>query len=36
MIISQELSLDKAPDTYKYFDSWDEGWKKVTLHPKAA
>jgi hypothetical protein len=26
MIISHELSLDKAPDAYKHFDHRDKGW----------
>lgn len=36
MIVSHELSLDRAPDAYKHFDDRDEGWTKVILHPKAA
>ena len=33
MIVSHELSLDKAPDAYAHFDKRDEGWTKVILKP---
>jgi threonine dehydrogenase-like Zn-dependent dehydrogenase len=32
-IVSHELSLERAPDAYKHFDSRDEGWTKVVLRP---
>jgi glutathione-independent formaldehyde dehydrogenase len=35
-IVSHELSLDHAPDAYAHFDSRDEGWTKVVLHPHLA
>jgi glutathione-independent formaldehyde dehydrogenase len=33
MIVSHELSLDKAPEAYAHFDKRDEGWTKVILKP---
>lgn len=32
-IISHELTLDEAPNAYKHFDSRENGWTKVILHP---
>ena len=32
-IISHELPLEDAPNAYQHFDSRDDGWTKVTLHP---
>src|SRR4051812_24993925 len=32
-IISHEINLDDAPDAYKHFDSRENGWTKVVLHP---
>ena len=32
-IVSHELSLNDAPDTYKNFDARNNGWTKVVLHP---
>lgn len=32
-IVSHELSLDEGPDAYQHFDSRDDGWTKVVLHP---
>lgn len=32
-IISHELGLDEAPEAYEHFDSREEGWTKVILHP---
>jgi len=32
-IISHELPLEEAPDAYKHFDSREQGWTKVVLHP---
>ena len=32
-IVSHELSLDDGPDAYQHFDSRDDGWTKVVLHP---
>ncbi len=32
-IISHELALTEAPDAYKNFDSRNQGWTKVALHP---
>ena len=28
-----ELPLDQAPEAYEHFDSRDDGWTKVVLHP---
>ena len=36
VIISHELPLDQAPEAYRNFDNWDDGWTKVVLHPEAA
>ena len=33
IIVSHELSLDKAPEAYKHFDDRDAGWTKVILRP---
>ncbi len=33
MIVSHELSLDKAPEAYKNFDDKVKGWTKVLLKP---
>ena len=35
-IVSHELPLDQAPEGYKHFDSRDDGWTKVVLHPAGA
>ena len=32
-IVSHELPLDRAPDAYRNFDSRENGWTKVVLHP---
>jgi len=32
-IVSHELSLEEAPGAYKNFDSREDGWTKVLLHP---
>ncbi|MBF0671086.1 MAG: glutathione-independent formaldehyde dehydrogenase [Salinibacterium sp.] len=32
-IVSHELSLEEAPGAYKSFDSREDGWTKVILHP---
>ncbi len=32
-IVSHELGLDEGPDAYQHFDSRDDGWTKVVLHP---
>jgi glutathione-independent formaldehyde dehydrogenase len=32
-IVSHEMSLDEGPDAYQHFDSRDDGWTKVVLHP---
>lgn len=32
-IVSHELSLEEAPDAYAHFDSREDGWTKVILHP---
>jgi threonine dehydrogenase-like Zn-dependent dehydrogenase len=32
-IVSHELSLEEAPEAYEQFDSRNEGWTKVILHP---
>ncbi|WP_403025169.1 glutathione-independent formaldehyde dehydrogenase [Salinibacterium sp. GXW1014] len=32
-IVSLELSLEEAPGAYKNFDSREDGWTKVLLHP---
>jgi len=34
-IVSQELSLEDAPEAYKHFDKRDNGWTKVVLKPLA-
>ncbi len=33
-IVSQQLSLDDAPDAYKHFDAREKGWTKVVLKPQ--
>ncbi|MDT4912169.1 MAG: glutathione-independent formaldehyde dehydrogenase [Pseudonocardiales bacterium] len=33
LIASHQLSLDEAPDAYRHFDSREDGWTKVLLHP---
>lgn len=35
LIISHELALEDAPMAYQHFDSRDDGWTKVVLHPKS-
>jgi len=35
-IVSHELPLDQAPDGYRNFDSREDGWTKVVLHPANA
>jgi threonine dehydrogenase-like Zn-dependent dehydrogenase len=32
-IVSHHLPLDEAPEGYEHFDSRDDGWTKVLLHP---
>jgi len=32
-IVSHELPLDRAPEAYRNFDSRENGWTKVVLHP---
>jgi len=32
-IVSHELPLDRAPEAYRSFDSRENGWTKVVLHP---
>ena len=32
-IVSHELPLDRAPEAYQNFDSRENGWTKVVLHP---
>jgi threonine dehydrogenase-like Zn-dependent dehydrogenase len=32
-LVSHHLGLDEAPDAYRHFDSRDDGWTKVVLHP---
>jgi len=32
-IVSHELPLDQAPEGYEKFDSREDGWTKVLLHP---
>jgi glutathione-independent formaldehyde dehydrogenase len=32
-IVSHHLPLDQAPEGYDHFDSRDDGWTKVVLHP---
>ena len=32
-IVSHELSLDEAPEAYEHFDTRENGWTKVILHP---
>ena len=32
-IVSHELPLDEAPESYRHFDERDNGWTKVILHP---
>jgi threonine dehydrogenase-like Zn-dependent dehydrogenase len=32
-IVSHNLSLDQAPEGYQHFDTRDNGWTKVVLHP---
>ena len=33
-IVSHELPLDRAPESYRNFDSRENGWTKVVLHPE--
>ncbi len=33
VIVSQELSLDQAPEGCRRFDDREDGWTKVVLHP---
>ncbi len=33
VIASHELPLDEAPEAYRRFDSREDGWTKVLLHP---
>ena len=35
-IVSHELPLDQAPEGYRNFDSREDGWTKVVLHPAKA
>jgi glutathione-independent formaldehyde dehydrogenase len=35
-IVSHNLSLDDGPDAYQHFDSRDDGWTKVVLHPNGS
>jgi glutathione-independent formaldehyde dehydrogenase len=35
-VVSHELPLDAAPDGYRHFDSRDQGWTKVVMHPNGA
>jgi len=35
-IVSHSLSLDEGPEAYQHFDSRDEGWTKVVLHPNGS
>lgn len=35
LIVSQQLSLEEAPDAYRHFDAREDGWTKVVLHPNA-
>jgi threonine dehydrogenase-like Zn-dependent dehydrogenase len=35
-VVSHELPLDRAPEGYRHFDSRDEGWTKVVLHPNGS
>jgi glutathione-independent formaldehyde dehydrogenase len=32
-VVSHELLLDRAPEAYRNFDSRENGWTKVVLHP---
>ena len=32
-IVSHDLPLDRAPEAYRNFDSRENGWTKVVLHP---
>jgi hypothetical protein len=32
-ILSHELPLDQAPEGYRNFDSREDGWTRVVLHP---
>ena len=32
-VVSHELPLDRAPEAYRNFDSRENGWTKVVLHP---
>lgn len=32
-VVSQNLSLDEAPDAYRRFDNREDGYSKVLLHP---
>jgi threonine dehydrogenase-like Zn-dependent dehydrogenase len=32
-VVSHELTLEEAPNAYKHFDSRENGWTKVILHP---
>jgi glutathione-independent formaldehyde dehydrogenase len=32
-LVSHNLGLDEAPEAYRHFDSRDDGWTKVVLHP---
>ncbi len=34
-IVSHDLTLDDAPDTYRRIDAREDGWTKVLLHPAA-
>jgi glutathione-independent formaldehyde dehydrogenase len=35
-VVSKEVPLTEAPDAYERFDSREEGYSKVILHPQAA
>jgi glutathione-independent formaldehyde dehydrogenase len=32
-LVSHNIGLDEAPDAYRHFDSREDGWTKVVLHP---